>query len=169
MQKLFAFGLILLSGTAFSNAFAQDIYGSSTTPAGSAPPSNQVMTNEQFKSKVDSLGKQTKNSITQQVDDQLKGGTPITAPTPPGMQPSEDNTSTSAQTPPATMPPAPVMQQPAAAPSAAMPTTNSTQSNKPAASPSSQPYTGFGGGQAKPASNSGGETKKSGGNWNVGY
>lgn len=169
MQKLFTLGIIFLSGTVFSSAYAQDIYGSSAAPAGSASQSNQVMTNEQFKNKVDSLSKQTKNSITQQVDDQLKGGTPITGPTPPGMQPSEDSSSTSTQTPPAPVQPAPAVQQPAAAPSAAMPTTNSTQSSKPAASPSSQPYTGFGGGQAKPASNSGGEPKKSGGNWNVGY
>ncbi len=173
MQKLFTASIIFFSCSVFSSAYAQNIYGSSTTSGNNTSSSSQVMTSEQFKNRVNTLGKQTKNSISQQVDEKFKGGTAVKTPPLPTPLPSDDtnadnNQATPAAMAPGTVSPAPVTPQPATAANSTAPAPSSAQTSNPAAS-SSQPYSGFGTGQTNQKTAPSGGSNKSGGNWNVGY
>lgn len=172
MQKKTAF--VILFSTLLTAVYAQNFYG--TTPAGSdtSSTSSQVMTNDQFRSTVDSLGKQTKTNLSNQVDNQLKGGTPVTpSPTVPapgtatGTQPAAGN-------PPAPETAAPQEQQfaPPPPPGGMQGSAPPPPAGPPSAQPGgSQPYTGFGGTQPKQggAAQGQGQQGNTSGGWNVGY
>jgi hypothetical protein len=169
MQRLAAVAIVMLSGTFFSTSFAQN-FDSTGAAASNTPAASPVMTNDQFKSTVQSLSKQTKSNLSQQVDQELIGkGSTSGTETPPPVQPTNtpqpDAGATSSQNSTG------MTTTPAAPPPAAMkkPGPNSPASGQ-GAPAQSQIYTGFGGAQPPAQKNeTSGTENKTNSNWNVGY
>jgi hypothetical protein len=171
MQKLSAF--VIFSSLLLPPVYAQNFMGTGSTPAsGDAGASSQVMTSEQFKSTVDSLSKQNKTNLSNQVDDQLKAGSTVT---PAPSIPTPNTTPVEQPAPTATNPPSFVPEPPSpntpSGPSTKLqtPPPNSATSPTTTQPSANQPYTGFGGTQPKQNQNSGGTQQGGSSGWNVGY
>ena len=169
MQKSFFIIAVMLFSATIANVYA----AKANTLGGIAVPdpakSSTVMSGEQFKGTVDSLGKQTNSSVSQTVQSQVKS-----SPTSPPAPPVTESTSTTSTTQPASTETEPAARPQPAAPAAAPPSTTAPAAQPAAQLPqqpapaSSDTYTGFGGGQQQ-QQKSGGQDQNSKKSWNVGY
>ncbi len=181
------FGTIIASTLIFSvtvAVFAQPTFfgGGSTSKQPPGPPSNQVMSPEDFNNTIATLKQQSQDSLKQQLNQQLKKSPAI--PTPGSNAngspetPTNDVTPTPAASAPPSLPPTPTLptQQRATPVTPPAATTGNNTPSNPGYNPGlgqsptqSQPYTGFGSGNTEKAGSSGSSTKSSSGGWNIKY
>jgi len=141
----------LLYFSLFSVCYAQSFFnnntGANTTP-------NHILSPDEYKNMVNTLGKQNQDDLTNTVKQQLATQPKSVAPSVPSPPPVTNQTSTETsvtETPPpqpvTTTPPPPVApvttEQPSATPTPSYPTTTTTPPAAPQKTPENQPYTGF--------------------------
>lgn len=173
-----------------TSANAQSIFGFGAKPATPAqqqpvtvPSSpNKVMSPDQFRSRVNTLGQESKTPATNQINQILNAKQPP-PPAPESAQTNTTQSTTTTSAPTPSIPPvgagsptaptaqpnvAPAPVSPQAPGGTTLPAPQAPVGSKPAAAPQPQPYTGFG----VPANqNQGGSTNtdKSNTGWNIKY
>ncbi|MBV9575050.1 MAG: hypothetical protein JO149_00305, partial [Gammaproteobacteria bacterium] len=132
-----------------STCYAQSFFGAAKTPAPAAPATTKVMSSDDFKSMVNSLGQQNQTALSQQLNQQLSKQPPIQSTTTSVGENGGTNTNTTASTSSPTPPTGPVNVPPI--PSGTPRTTSTAARPMPSApmmtpniTPQAPVYTGFG-------------------------
>lgn len=165
------FALIL--STVFAPVFAQAFFGTNSKKPDSLPAGTNRLSPDDFRNKVDSLSKDTKSAINQELNQKLSQQ-PVT-PTPTIEKPPQSDEMTTS-TPAAAAPAAPLATPPATTGTNTLPPPSYPPAPAPVpapapTSPARQPdvYTGFGAGSSKQGGTTGSGSSDSSGGWNVKY